>query len=218
MGDVDPTFLYGITDALSATTLPTGESFQTLVTAAADTNIRGVSFAPSAPCFAAGTLLDSPTGPIAVEDLQPGTLLDTTTGPAAVRWIGHRRAQGATVIRLRPHALGPDMPRRDLFVSEDHAMLVGDILVPAGLLANDETVVAEQRDAVTFFHVELDTHAVLLAEGAPAESYLDTGNRAKFGNCPLGYDPATPAGEPCADLVLAGRRLDRARAALPLTA
>jgi hypothetical protein len=32
-----------------------------------------------------------------------------------------------------------------------------------------------------YVHVELDRHDILLAEGLPAESYLDTGNRAAFG-------------------------------------
>jgi hypothetical protein len=47
-GDLDTTYLYGITDALANTTDPTGEAFTTLLTAAAGTNIKGVSFAPNA--------------------------------------------------------------------------------------------------------------------------------------------------------------------------
>ena len=35
-------------------------------------------------------------------------------------------------------------------------------------------------DNVTYWHVELPAHDVLLADGLPAESYLDTGNRAAF--------------------------------------
>jgi hypothetical protein len=46
LGDLDQTYLYGITDSLTSTS-GAGESFATLVTAAADTNIRGVAFAPS---------------------------------------------------------------------------------------------------------------------------------------------------------------------------
>ncbi|HUN51757.1 MAG TPA: PEP-CTERM sorting domain-containing protein [Candidatus Sulfotelmatobacter sp.] len=46
LGDEDPTFLYGITDDLDATTLPADEAFAVLATAAPDTNIRGVAFAP----------------------------------------------------------------------------------------------------------------------------------------------------------------------------
>ena len=35
---------------------------------------------------------------------------------------------------------------------------------------------------VTYYHVELETHDILIADGAPAESYLDTGNRRMFEN------------------------------------
>jgi hypothetical protein len=46
LGDEDPTYLYGIDDLLSSTT-GAGEDFTLLDTAAPDTNIRGVAFAPS---------------------------------------------------------------------------------------------------------------------------------------------------------------------------
>jgi hypothetical protein len=48
LGDEDQTYLYGITDDLSAVTLPVSETFSILDTAAPDTNIRGVAFAPTA--------------------------------------------------------------------------------------------------------------------------------------------------------------------------
>lgn len=57
LGDLDQTYLYGIQDQLSATTLPTGESFSVLVTAPAGTNIRGVSFTPVPEPASAGVLL-----------------------------------------------------------------------------------------------------------------------------------------------------------------
>jgi len=48
IGDTDPTYLFGITDQLSALTEPTGESFTVLATAPADSNFKGVAFAPTA--------------------------------------------------------------------------------------------------------------------------------------------------------------------------
>ncbi len=47
VGDLDPTFLYGLTDSLSATAPGSGETFGTLFAAAAGTNVRGVAFAPA---------------------------------------------------------------------------------------------------------------------------------------------------------------------------
>ncbi|UAK26437.1 PEPxxWA-CTERM sorting domain-containing protein [Sphingomonas nostoxanthinifaciens] len=46
IGDLDQSYLYAITDSLAATTLP-GETFSTIYTAAADTKIKGVAFAPT---------------------------------------------------------------------------------------------------------------------------------------------------------------------------
>ena len=85
-----------------------------------------ISFVFAAPCFT-GTQLDTPSGPYAVNDLFEGDIVATTSGPAVMTWVGHRRATDARVIRFRPHALGASASRRDLCVSDDHAMLVGAI-------------------------------------------------------------------------------------------
>ena len=72
-------------------------------------------------------------------------------------------------------------------------------------------------DSVTYFHVELARHAVLLAEGLPAESYLDTGDRADFDNgggvVKLHPDFASlrREAEACAPLVITGPVLDAVR-------
>jgi hypothetical protein len=79
-------------------------------------------------------------------------------------------------------AFGPDLPRRDLFLSPDHAVYLRGVLVPIRLLINGRTIAQVPVDKVTWYHVELSRHDVLLAEGLPAESYLDTGNRGMFEN------------------------------------
>ena len=56
--------------------------------------------------------------------------------------------------------------------------------MPAALLVNGVTIMEECWLKVVFYHVELDRHAVLFAENAPAESYLDTGIRSKLGIAP----------------------------------
>jgi hypothetical protein len=165
-----------------------------------------------APCFATGTLIETETGPAPVETLAPGHRITLATGGhAPVVWLGHRRQRNGQVIRIRAHAFAPNQPARDLIVSADHGMLVDGVLVQAGLLVNAETIVSEPRADVTFWHVELQNHAILLAENAPAETYLDTGNRAQFGNCPLAYDPIDATRDPCVEMVFAGPRLDAIR-------
>ena len=56
----------------------------------------------------------------------------------------------------------------------------GGHLVPIMCLVNGTTISRTPVEAVTYWHVELDAHDILLAEGLPAESYLDWGDRDFF--------------------------------------
>jgi len=79
-------------------------------------------------------------------------------------------------------AFGRGMPATDLLLSPDHAVYVDQVLIPIRLLVNGQTVRQELTDRVCYHHIELAQHDVLLANGMPAESYLDTGDRARFSN------------------------------------
>jgi len=185
------------------------------------------------PCYAAGTRLATPAGEVAVEHLRAGDSVLIRDGdrhvPRPVRWVGrftidlrrHPRPQSAAPVRIRAHAFAEGMPHRDLLVSPDHALFVDGVLMQAQALQNGASVTQEFPDRVTYFHVELAEHAVLLAEGMPAESYLDTGNRTLFdgeaGPRPLYPDLASAAvwdARSCAPLVLGGTRIAQVRAAL----
>ena len=181
------------------------------------------------PCFARGTLIATPSGERPVESLEEGDLVRLARGGgAAVRWVGRRRLKldGAArpelqrPIRIVAGALGGGLPTRDLVVSPDHALFLDGVLVPAGLLVDGARIRQEDVETIEYFHVELASHDVILAEGAPAESYLDTGNRDTFANAPLvALRPDLSAGAErigtaCAEMVLGGERLDRIRAAL----
>jgi hypothetical protein len=171
-----------------------------------------------ASCFATGTLIETARGQVAVETLAIADRVSLATGGLApVNWLGHRRQIDGEVVRIRAHALGRQSPNRDLIVSADHGMFLDGVLVQAGLLVNGETIVRGSRDEVTFWHVELDRRAILLAENAQAESCIDTGNRRQFGNCALSYDPIGATRDHCAEMVFAGARLDAIRAGLPVT-
>ncbi|MGI3776711.1 MAG: Hint domain-containing protein [Janthinobacterium lividum] len=181
-----------------------------------------------APCFARGTRIDTPGGTAAVEDLAPGDHVRLAAGGSApVRWVGHRRVdlrrhprpETARPVRVRAHALGPGLPRRDLVLSPEHALLLGGVLVPVRVLADGAAVAQESPERVTYFHVELDRHGVILAEGLPAESYLDTGNRDGFANGAVtslhpDFAPGQTDAEPCAPMRLAGPEVEAARATL----
>jgi hypothetical protein len=70
---------------------------------------------------------------------------------------------------------GPGLPVRDLWLSPDHGVFVDGVLIPVKHLFDGVAIVSEPRDSVTWWHVELPQHAVLLAEGLPCESFLDIG-------------------------------------------
>ncbi len=142
-------------------------------------------------CFASGTRLTGASGPVAVEALRVGDLVLTASGRLApVRWLGHREVAPARhplpfdvmPVRVTAGALGDGVPMRDLVLSPDHAVFAGSRLVPIRHLINGISIVPEWRSRVTYWHVELDRHDVILAEGTPCESYLDTGNRGAFAN------------------------------------
>ncbi len=142
-------------------------------------------------CFRAGTRILTAAGERAVESLREGDLVATLQGGGLrpVRWVGrtridldrHPQPEKAAPIRVQADAFGPGMPHRDLFLSGDHAVFTGDALIPVQLLVNGLTIARQPASGVVeYFHVELSAHSVLLAEGLPAESYLDTGNRGVF--------------------------------------
>jgi T5SS/PEP-CTERM-associated repeat protein len=142
------------------------------------------------PCFLAGTAIATARGEQVVEALRIGdTVWLADGGTAAIVWIGDRRADAwrhpdpdaVLPIRITAGACGPGQPRRDLLVSPDHAVCLDGMLIPARLLVNGNSIRQDRRiGRPHYYHVELHRHAVLLAEGLPAESYLDTGNRAAF--------------------------------------
>ncbi|WP_419758168.1 Hint domain-containing protein [Acidisoma sp.] len=187
------------------------------------------------PCFAAGTLIATPDGDVAVEKLAVGDPVMTEGGGTAlISWIGSRRIDvtrhpdPAQVwpVRIRAHAFAPSRPARDLFLSPDHAIFAEGVLIPVKHLVNGGSIAQVPAAEVTYFHVELPEHSVVLAEGLPVESYLDTGDRNSFAGGE-GVQALHPAfGSERADISLvmealgyaplrvAGLEVERTRAAL----
>jgi hypothetical protein len=140
-------------------------------------------------CFVSGALVRTKRGEIAVEDLAVGDLAVTASGEARpIQWLGCRRIERPLrdqwPVRVMAGAFGDGLPARDLLLSPGHAVCVdvmGEVFVPVGKLTNGATIAQVEVPDVTYWHVELETHDVLLAEGLPCESYMDAGNRAFFG-------------------------------------
>jgi len=149
-------------------------------------------------CYGAGTAVLTDRGEAAVETIQAGdtviTLVDGAPVPQTVKWVGNRdldltrhpNRAAVAPIRIMRGALGDNLPHRDLILSPDHSLFIDGGLYPAKLLVNDMTIVRDMAaKSVSYHHIELEHHAVMVAEGVPAESYLDTGNRAFFSNAGL---------------------------------
>jgi Hint domain/RTX calcium-binding nonapeptide repeat (4 copies) len=143
-------------------------------------------------CFYSGTLVATPSGEVAVETLKAGDLVLTAEGEAKpIRWLGRQTVSTrfgdplrVLPIRVAAGALGENLPRRDLLVSPDHALLVDGVLVQAGALVDGAAVRREGGvpEVFTYWHVELHDHSLVLAEGVPAETFIDNVARLAFDN------------------------------------
>jgi hypothetical protein len=144
-------------------------------------------------CFAPGTLIATPGGERPVETLAIGDAVLTADGRAvAVRWMGRQTVrtglagERARPVRVRAGALGPGVPHSDLVLTADHALILDDLAVNAGALVNGTTIafvpLDALPDAVTYWHVETAAHDTILANGAPAETFVDYVGRKAFDN------------------------------------
>jgi len=143
-------------------------------------------------CYCRGTMILTDKGEVAVEDLAIGDIVRTVAGEAkAVRWLGVRTVSGIFAdplrsypVRVLANAIGDNVPARDLLVSPDHALLIDGNLIQAGALVNGVSVVRERSvpEAFSYYHIELADHDLILAENAPAETFIDNVDRMGFDN------------------------------------
>ena len=155
-------------------------------TASASINIQVVA------CYCRGTRILTDRGEVLVEVLAIGDVIVTASGARApIRWIGRRSYAGTFIaghhlmlpVCFKKGAIADGVPHADLWVSPGHAMFVDGQLVPAWRLVNGASITqANAVESVEYYHLELDRHAVILAEGAPAESFLNDGCRGQFHN------------------------------------
>ena len=93
-------------------------------------------------------------------------------------------------ICIKKHALGHNFPSRELFVSPDHGIIIGNLNVQAKKLVNGESIYrCKNFGEVEYYHVELDCHSCIIAENMPTESYRDLDNRDIFDNWVVARQP-----------------------------
>jgi hypothetical protein len=141
-------------------------------------------------CFLTGTHIQTPTGPRKIEELQIGDSVLTASGEAKlIKWIGKRQFErasdpGAAPVRISSFAIDGKAPHTDLYLSPGHAVYIDGVLIPARNLINGITVVADAKpelSSITYYHIKLETHEAILAEGLAVESLLKV-DRQGFDN------------------------------------
>ncbi|MFT8804022.1 MAG: Hint domain-containing protein [Acetobacter aceti] len=144
------------------------------------------------PCYCPGTLIATPDGERPIEALSIGDIILTASGESRpIRWIGRRSYDGRFAagnpdilpVVIQAGALEGDLPRRTLRVSPLHAMALDGKLIPVSLLINGSSITQMRTPRrVDYIHIELDSHDLLLAEGAASETFVDDDSRAMFHN------------------------------------
>jgi hypothetical protein len=167
------------------------------------------------PCFLHGTMIRTERGETKVQDLAVGDRVLTLSGQARpVTWIGTGRVMirrgrrcAATPVIVRKGALADNVPHEDLRVTKGHSLFVDGVLIPAEFLVNHRSILwDDDNQTVVFYHIEFETHDVLMANGAACESYRDDGNRWLFGNANSGWNQ--PPKRPCAPVLTGGPVVD----------
>jgi Hint domain len=175
---------------------------------------------PVSQCFLKGTKIETAKGERKAEDLAIGDLLPTKFGGTRpIQWIGRFLikktdpskpwVKDALPVRIARSALGPNVPHADLYVTGAHCLLIDGVLVPAEMLINGTTIErfdGDGHDELEFFHIKLESHDVIYAEGAPAETLLNVDERAvNFADYFRRYGPSTTEAR-CAPVVCIGGR------------
>lgn len=165
-------------------------------------------------CFLKGTKIRTASGERKVEDLKIGDLLPTMFGGLRpIQWITQARrpakpwGKADLPVRIARSALGPNVPHADLYLSQWHSLLIDDVLVPAAYLINGTTITryaAHEFDELQYFHIKLESHDVICAEGAPCDTVLNTeviSDASNFADYLRQYGTPEKVEVPCAPFV-----------------
>jgi hypothetical protein len=146
-------------------------------------------------CFVPGTLIETARGEVPIEQLAIGELVMTTNGALPIRWVGRRTITknasaawhpSALPVRVARFAINDQTPRRDLYLSQEHSLLIDGFLIPVKHLINNTSISidrnAQTSENIEYFCVELDTHQVIFAEGTAAETFRYSGGEIIWDN------------------------------------
>ncbi|MFW7266980.1 Hint domain-containing protein [Gluconacetobacter sp. Hr-1-5] len=145
-------------------------------------------------CFLADSMISTPTGPVAVQDLESGNdvtvYVDGEALSRKVIWAGKTHAtvnpdrpddQAGWPVRILKDAISEGVPCKDLLITAEHCLFFDGKFVPARMLINGRSIFYDKSfTAYEYYHIETEDHSVIMADGVLTESYLDTGNRRTF--------------------------------------
>ena len=145
-------------------------------------------------CFLEGTLLRMSSGDVEIENVQVGDKIIACTGAELqtrqITWVGQVHTtvrselpddEAGYPVRILAGALGDTVPYKDLLVTSEHCLFLEGNFVPVRMLVNGASIYYDKSiTSYNYYHVETRQHSIILANGAPTESYLDTGNRHIF--------------------------------------
>lgn len=159
-----------------------------------DGTIRMAAKLSAATCFLPGTLIRTPSGERPVEDIKSGDEVFTYKNgqelKRSVVWVGHSHAFSNESkpddisnypVRILKDAISDGVPYKDLLITAEHCLSFDGKFIPARMLVNGRSIFYDKSiTSYDYYHIEMEEHAVIVADGIFTESYLDTGNRRSF--------------------------------------
>ncbi len=158
----------------------------------ADTGTTLTIVAGPSVCFLPGTLIQTVSGEVAVENIRVGdqVVVHGSDSAGEVVWVGSKHVRARTDIpldmagypvRVLQNAIADSVPHKDLLITPEHCLFLEGKLVPVRMLVNGRNVFYDTSiTSYHFYHVETAQHSIIYADGMPTETYLDTGNRRSF--------------------------------------
>ena len=145
-------------------------------------------------CFLPGSLISTPYGTKAVEELSVGdeiiAYVDGVATPRRVTWTGQAHCnvrshlpddEAGYPVRILKDAISDGVPFKDMLITAEHCLFFDGKFVPARMLVNGRSIFFDKSvTSYDYYHIETEAHSVIMADGMLTESYLDTGNRNTF--------------------------------------
>ncbi|MGD7069829.1 Hint domain-containing protein [Acetobacter sp. AAB5] len=210
-GDSDGIELAGLKAAdITSVTYPTADQVTLSLTNGATVTLNiagaekaGYTLVPDANgdliyevCFLSGSMIRTPDGDVAVEDIQIGDQVVTfdwesnKSIPRPVTWVGKTHAtirpdlphdEAGYPVRILKDAIADGVPYKDMLITAEHSLFFDGKFVPVRMLVNGVSIFYDTSiTSYDYYHVETEQHSVITADGMLTESYLDTGNRRAF--------------------------------------